>query len=115
MSEAKHTPGPWCVQPVPDGGMTAVLQEGDGYESDDQSSWPNGGFDIAECFGPAQEANARLIAAAPEMLEALMAVEQYLPFDWAFDSIRQFVGQEDYREACAKVRAIIAKAIKGAA
>ena len=66
---SKHTPGPWSIQPVPHEDMIAVLQDGDGYESDDRSTWPNGGCDLAECFGPERKANARLIAAAPELLE----------------------------------------------
>lgn len=62
---SKHTPGPWRVEPVEDQEVLILTQE-------------HGR--IAECFwigdsqGPrldATLANARLIAAAPELLEAL--------------------------------------------
>lgn len=55
---AKHTPGPWRVhnlrvEPPPD------------------PQRANGGWTVAQVYGPDAEANARLIAAAPELLEAL--------------------------------------------
>lgn len=62
MSEEKHTPGPWFA----DGGKV--------YESQDYheicSFWSN-------AF-PVWEANARLIAAAPDLLEALEECVKWL-------------------------------------
>lgn len=61
MSNAQHTPGPWVWQHWPDGTHTVAQSSTLGT--------------IATIFpGPQEEeqaANARLIAAAPELLEAL--------------------------------------------
>ena len=66
----KHTPGPWTIVPYGDGDSLVIHA--------DQSEW-------RICFmatpgaSPGAmgriEANARLIAAAPEMLEALKSVD----------------------------------------
>jgi len=60
---AKHTPGPWATVP-PDAGGWAVQYHRMTSES------VNGGYVSAMCPGPDAEANARLIAAAPALLEA---------------------------------------------
>jgi hypothetical protein len=59
MSAAQHTPGPWVAH------GTIVY-------------FPNnrGGFNIANC--PDSESNARLIAAAPELLEALVDAANFI-------------------------------------
>ena len=68
MNEAKHTPGPWFTHRE---GFSSVYIEariGGGMLQEVASCGPtNEGSDQ-------QEANARLIAAAPEMLEALKAM-----------------------------------------
>lgn len=66
MSKSKHTPGPWDYS----------------FESIDPE-WAvvkiNGGLVVANVNSHArQEANARLIAAAPEMYEALVALKRDL-------------------------------------
>ena len=60
---SKHTKGPWTAER--------------GYDDQGQihptlhTIWSEGTLLIARtCFAPASEANARLIAAAPELLEA---------------------------------------------
>lgn len=58
MSEPKFTPGPW------------VNNQGR-IESDLEHGWVNDGWCLAECHGPQAEINAHLIAAAPELYEAL--------------------------------------------
>lgn len=60
MSEVKFTPGPWLAQP-PEGGRW--------YPWDVVAECEIGGF-ICQTSGNC-EANARLIAAAPELLAAL--------------------------------------------
>lgn len=55
MTDAKHTPGPWRVN-----GQKSV--RGPNLEYIANANWKNG------------EANARLIAAAPDLLEALIMV-----------------------------------------
>ena len=63
---AKHFPGPWIVGPVDDTLVRAVTTEGEYYticEMDGNYNDPH--------QWPVMEANARLIAAAPDLLEAL--------------------------------------------
>jgi hypothetical protein len=61
----KHTPGPWAAAPT-DGGFAVYEDDGEG----------NG--DHIQCIPghPRGEANARLIAAAPELLSALRDMVQ---------------------------------------
>lgn len=81
----KHTPGPWF--------MTGELL---GYRSRINSTPQNLGWDLAHvCNGPEADANARLIAAAPDLLEALEFVIRGVPDTW---------------EGVQKARAAIAKA-----
>ena len=67
---AKHTPGPWLVHEDSYGGFNRI--------------WSARGDDVATCMGdgsiPSGEilANERLIAAAPELLEALYCAETIL-------------------------------------
>lgn len=64
MSEAKHTPGPWAWE-------NGSLQYGDGKWLSSPSGMV---LDYAGCGShecDIKEADARLIAAAPELLEAL--------------------------------------------
>jgi hypothetical protein len=63
---AKHTPGPWIV---PDGGGRPAIYGGDETHI----------ATLADT-GDVMEANARLIAAAPGMFEALLAIAQF-PMD----------------------------------
>lgn len=62
----KHTPGPWVVVDPEANGNTCVQSA---------VSHSNGGFVTASCPGDDQVANARLIAAAPNLL---FFAEQFL-------------------------------------
>lgn len=74
MSSAKHTPGPWATSPSRDGSHDIGIV-GAGHEPKRNIVL------LAECFSDIRRAheyaneeciaNARLIAAAPELLEAL--------------------------------------------
>jgi hypothetical protein len=76
MSAGRHTPGPWHVREGkyqnvlvefdtrPDGRATWVLATLDGQQYEERFMKPG-----------TQMANARLIAAAPELLEALEEIE----------------------------------------
>ncbi len=77
MSEkVTHTPGPWPMQPTGDGKRIVIgrgLVEG-----------PNG-YEVAEVYSDdcpydLAEANARLIAAAPDLLAALKDAERILSY-----------------------------------
>ncbi|NRP03264.1 hypothetical protein [Stenotrophomonas maltophilia] len=83
---SKHTPGPWVVTPHP---MTNVDVSAVGVIMDDKEM--QYGLSHTICYQNA-EANARLIAAAPELLEAL---KQCIQLAWedsreiSFDSTVQ--------------------------
>lgn len=57
-----HTPGPLAYGTM--GGCYLVWTAGERDE------------EVARCSGPRAEANARIIAAAPELLAALVAIEE---------------------------------------
>lgn len=67
MTKAKHTPGPWSSLVY---ARTAAVHGGDGA----RVAVVYGGGD-----GDTAEANANLIAAAPDMLEALVEAAGVLP------------------------------------
>jgi len=90
---SSHTPGPWTLDNCPDAYGNATIRPDDGTEGGDISVQP-----IATVY---TDANAHLIAAAPEMLEALqeaLADAETL--------------NEPYRNeaVCERMRAVIAKA-----
>ena len=104
MNEAKHTPSPWWVDDFGNGDVRVVVDPVKGmpppicdgrtfvcklYQQDER------GIDA--------KANARLIAAAPELLEALQAIMEDIDSEFGTDY--------DYNKA----RAAIAKATGGAA
>lgn len=65
MSETKHTPGPWAV--IADGPTRVVA-------TDTSRPWRIAVVDSPSDADPDVDANARLIAAAPELLAALEEV-----------------------------------------
>ncbi len=97
MSEAKHTPGPW-------------KHEGHG----DITGTENGRkYDVACVYlriqAGRQEANASLIAAAPDLLDALVAIDNALRAAWSNGSLPDSVIPAELAQQC---RAAIAKATK---
>ena len=85
---SKHTPGPWSVHPM---ARTAVHQ-------------PELG-----CWIPQSEADARLIAAAPELLEALKSTGLFLHHCWCDVQMNDY-SFEKLNQQMAIVDAAIAKA-----
>ena len=67
---SKHTPGPWGGLTLLNGNLTIGIDWPEGDERDHFLCEVTSG-DPAEL-----EANAKLIAAAPELLEALMQIER---------------------------------------
>lgn len=69
-NEIKHTPGPWLVE---QGGCDGSGEFGINAHTN------KGTFYVAETIGglDEEEENARLIAAAPELLETLIHIEEY--------------------------------------
>ena len=91
-----HTPGPWPV------------------ESRRFHEWPKtilgaDGTLLGE-WGPAYEADIRLIAAAPELLEALDAARECL--EWAYERVdpHKHVAVDIHNDVLPAARAAIAKA-----
>ncbi len=88
MTANKHTPGPWHMDPEEvTGGFRIVPKIGDrglavAIQRDAAPAIPGSGIDRATA-----EANARLIAAAPELLEALIRAQDFI------DTIRQELHQ----------------------
>jgi hypothetical protein len=69
--KSKHTPGPWSLEfdDVPyDGGFETLVINGE-----------DGGICMMDCPQDEMEANGRLIAAAPDLLEALQAFLDVAP------------------------------------
>lgn len=93
MSEAKHTPGPWVVdQEVNEGddGLFFVVLADDG---------------AVTVAAPPTEADARLIAAAPDLLSACQSAEMALlgflrhnlVIDAALDCVRSAIRKATHR------------------
>lgn len=107
---SKHTPGPWKWNSDPDMGgfhvyMGAAISKRSGYESHqhlemDFSIYPEDGEQWEEA-----KANTRLIAAAPELLEALVLLEREM-----VDSGNAGSADYGWKPAIEKTRAAIAKA-----
>lgn len=76
MSEAKHTPGPWRIHDMEDDAIVAERVQG-----------VRGGAEVANvarsCWPENIEADARLIAAAPELLAALQGCIAYRNWELA--------------------------------
>ena len=71
--EQAHTPGPWCI--VGDNSTATVVRTGDGIATHIaklHEQW------ICDEHGGSVLANARLIAAAPELLQALETLRAQL-------------------------------------
>lgn len=96
---SKHTPGPWVWDE--DGaalrapGKRIVLRDGEGI----WNLWNN-----PSLKGGMGEANARLIAAAPDLLEALQRVLRHIPAE---------AGGASLSDDVHRAQKAIAKAIKG--
>lgn len=70
MSETKHTPGPWKVvrcNPSPTSGEVMISGSNPGYLAE-----------VRDCRSGDVDANAHLIAAAPELLDALQGLVREL-------------------------------------
>jgi hypothetical protein len=91
-TETKHTPGPWYfhANEYHDGNKTFWVGNGE-YVVFDCST-----YSCKEMFFPPNLANARLICAAPEMLEALEAL---LDFVNSIDTIR-VMDQKGFLPTC---------------
>lgn len=97
----KHTPGPWAYSTSQEGWSYAInIFQADNAAPTD--GWSDVGYIVKTCAGEQQaiqHANARLIAAAPELLESLQFVmsahgEQLdLAFEQAQKAIAKATGE----------------------
>lgn len=102
---SKHTPGPWFA--FIKGDTIAVGTAKNGREVDAVVHWS--GFDSCGVDHVEQRANARLIAAAPDMLAALKLVEAALAVGNGINRRSQPIGGKTY---ISQLKAAIAKAQK---
>ena len=105
----KHTPGPWCAMRQPDG-YTAVL----GPVPDENISRPvvvtSAGIAFSDYSRRVQEANARLIAAAPDLLALLKEAVSALADGIETESEYEPEHSRFARSFVTKARAAISKA-----
>lgn len=107
MSTAKHTPGPWKASELErelDYGDTAILRS-DGVGIAYATAYDF--YREIDIDGATVLANASLIAAAPDLLEACRATELLLCEVW--DVIAPLVGPEQVNAVADAVRSAIAK------
>jgi hypothetical protein len=104
---AAHTPGPWKVFP---GSTQVVRDQGDVVGETICEAENCNAFVQNEARN---QANARLIAAAPEMLEALRAVLLFYSVDWTAEKRAEWDrltgGEATTRVLCDTVRRVLAK------
>ena len=104
MSESKHTPGPWKVSPTDDTvvidatGAEVAAIDGD---YNDPDTWPQ------------MEANARLIAAAPDLLDALQNLLDEAEDVFVCMADATGIDRHNYPSAFKAARAALAKAENG--
>lgn len=75
MSAHRHTPGPWHIEDTNSAKLTMVV-------APDEAGSNAGWVVIGQVGGPNKEANARMISAAPDMLDALHQARAWLE-SWA--------------------------------
>lgn len=100
----KHTPGPWHITGPAFSAISPNITEHDQSPQFGPKGPLNGGFAICTIHGTDAPANARLLVAAPEMLEALK-------FQEMADADPASARAKGYYETAARMRrAAIAKA-----
>ena len=104
MSTQKHTAGPWEMH-TDAHGRGLIYAESRWLAT----TWRANGEGNDASYLPS-EANARLIAAAPELLEALRACEISLDVAWEYDGDVFRKHYNDATNASAMARAAISKA-----
>ena len=99
MSEAKHTPGPWHSFQQADGTRFLVVS-GDGSKPNEPVVASVAGYTAT--MHAAEEANARLIAAAPDLLAACRRIEAWFDGCIGRGELRPNVELDAIRAAIAK-------------
>ena len=113
VSEVKHTPGPWRLKVGGNFGNSIEGFSGKNFDELDDGFRTICNYQSCEPTGKrvAEDANAlanaRLIAAAPELLEAL---QKFIDYEKAMDSRDDVSGMLIYAEFSSMARAALAKA-----
>lgn len=127
MSEAKHTPGPWVIGEISHKKQHVEIDAPFGDPTLGCAAWSGlarvyGCNDDKNAGSNVMEANARLIAAAPELLEALLVAHKRITEDRAsyvwgvelpdgsMDTKDAAILHEAYDSKLAQIEAAIAKA-----
>ena len=125
MNESGHTPGPWTIDHArigPSGEPVALLCDTNAPESGTVVEWPRmpeETIDEAEFeyLDEENEANARLIASAPEMLETLenayAELKPLLESESTVHDLEPWQTWDVVRETIAEIKHITAKARGG--
>lgn len=105
----KHTPGPWIHETGPDAPIGSVVDKlGETIAQAQENCHCGRSEDAGRAMQQMRNANARLIAAAPEMLEALEAMVALSddPADAGFGDfmMRDLAAQKLARAAIAKAK-----------
>lgn len=82
METAQHTPGPWKLGPADNDSQLTILGPRDGCSHEVIARMP-GEYRRNHAVWPKVEANARLIAAAPELLRICDIVGEWVTRDHA--------------------------------
>lgn len=112
---SRHTPGPWEINNLSSICSAVGAESGDGCEADQYDCWQ-----IAECgtgmtlvggqmtsLGfDVVKANASLIAAAPDLLEALESMVEYVDFMHSIGHLQRPVQCSEACAAIAKAKGI---------
>lgn len=109
MTDRKHTPGPWRVVRDRNGAATMILSSQKDEDGDELPviDYEHGGYTYA------YEANARLIAAAPDMYEALKEAREALATEIKFEISASVA--ESLEATIAQIDAALSKAEGSAA
>ena len=94
-----HTPGPWKIDPSEEFPLAVIVDDEDGELDGVCICELQGEFDDKSSATPEQMSNARLIAAAPELLEACKYALAQLEADGNSELIC-----EDIRDAIRKAK-----------
>lgn len=105
--EAKHTPGPWFVPEQESADLNISIKAPD--PADPDSPW-NVAVAIGACGHPDDQtqANARLIASAPALVEALKEV-----MGWIDNWYPPFVEDDEWPGTKARINAALSQALGG--
>ena len=104
---SKHTPGPWYADKIQDRAAFNIFTPG---QCTALLTLEPGKYDGADPRVGSVEANARLIAAAPDLLEALRALLAVAPYHAPGAAHGVMGAEERHASAIKAARAAIAKA-----